>query len=406
MFLAGVFMCLVAAYLLFAGYVKYTYQFWAYQPVFHYHDVYSWIANDRVIAPELPEKNKFCDFTRINTDVIGGAGRTNAADDADDTNHGIAPIIPFLRNHYIRDKDSNYDATYHIVNSGFIGHPHPSFVSRKTIDGAVVGTMTSRPLFAKIKSKRVMVHYVEHLCVHSEHRRGDTATSMIQTHLYNQRHTTPEISVTLFKREGTLLGIVPVVSYIVRTFHLDSGTSGSHRDHRVRRIEPDAKGADFERPFIDLMRLIESADFDVRVIPAAEAIRAQILARAIEVFVLYDESHTVGTAVPPKPIAIYIYRDCETRHFIQTKPIKCAELAASFQGPDTSSTAFLDGFTESRHMIGERFDGIAIEPLSHNGPLMDLARRTMREYSTHPTAYFMYNYTTKPVSPDRAFILT
>jgi len=44
--------------------------FWAVQPVFHYYDLHMWPFNYGIISPRLPTKNKYVNFTNINTLII------------------------------------------------------------------------------------------------------------------------------------------------------------------------------------------------------------------------------------------------------------------------------------------------------------------------------------------------
>lgn len=53
--------------MLFFAFIKLKYPFWAIQPVFHFYDLYYWIINAGIIRPELPSKNKYTNFNKINT---------------------------------------------------------------------------------------------------------------------------------------------------------------------------------------------------------------------------------------------------------------------------------------------------------------------------------------------------
>ena len=48
-------------------FIKIKYKFWAYQPVFHYYDLWYWIYQKGIINNDLPEANKFCNFFNVNT---------------------------------------------------------------------------------------------------------------------------------------------------------------------------------------------------------------------------------------------------------------------------------------------------------------------------------------------------
>ena len=53
---------IIAIIVLFFGYVRIKYKFWAIQPVFHYYDIYYWFNDIGVIDTESPLKNKYNNY--------------------------------------------------------------------------------------------------------------------------------------------------------------------------------------------------------------------------------------------------------------------------------------------------------------------------------------------------------
>ena len=51
-------------------YIRIKFGFWAYQPVFHYHNLFYWIYPIGLINKDLPNINKFCNFYNIHTTRI------------------------------------------------------------------------------------------------------------------------------------------------------------------------------------------------------------------------------------------------------------------------------------------------------------------------------------------------
>jgi hypothetical protein len=49
----------------FAAYVKIKFRFWTLQPVFHFYDFHYYLFPPGIIVHELPEKNKYCNFTNL-----------------------------------------------------------------------------------------------------------------------------------------------------------------------------------------------------------------------------------------------------------------------------------------------------------------------------------------------------
>mgnify|MGYP000176613599 CR=1 FL=1 len=81
-------------------------------------------------------------------------------------------------------------------------------------DKELIGIMTTRPVNITVKNSNTFIaYYVDNLCVHPDYRKHGIAQQMIQTHYYNLRKNNKKIQVCLFKREGELNAIVPLVAY-------------------------------------------------------------------------------------------------------------------------------------------------------------------------------------------------
>ena len=81
--------------------------------------------------------------------------------------------------------------------------------------------MTSRPLHITILASQNIefaAYYVDFLCVDKTRRKQNVAPQLIQTHEYVQSHQSRKISVSLFKREGELTGIVPLTTYATKCY--------------------------------------------------------------------------------------------------------------------------------------------------------------------------------------------
>ena len=81
----------------------------------------------------------------------------------------------------------------------------------------VIAVMTSRPLMCKINDNSIPVGYVDFLCVHKKHRKKGLAQKIIYTHAVNASKYM-EKPIFLFKREGELNFIVPLIAYNSYTF--------------------------------------------------------------------------------------------------------------------------------------------------------------------------------------------
>lgn len=239
----------IVFYLLIVGYIKLTYKFWAYQPVFHVYHLYWWLFPCGIIDYELPKKNKF-----INPFQIQHFQYPDSYNDKNNhkSNHKNNELVPwdqmtsFIKQHYLQNKNHElfYNPSLKEIQTYFKGHSYPSIVSlyyekeglieyknekKDLIErNNIIGCITSRPLYVTFPNessgnnkhhRELTVYYVDFLCVHKQKRKQGIASELIQTHEYYQRrvnhrrNSNNNIHVSLFKREGKLTGIVPLVVF-------------------------------------------------------------------------------------------------------------------------------------------------------------------------------------------------
>ena len=92
-------------------YVKITYKFWAYQPVFHHYNILYWIYPCGIINEDLPKSNKYCNFINIITKQLDEYSKDDLKD-----------ILDLIQNNYHRTKIANYYPTIDNFSSYFTGH--------------------------------------------------------------------------------------------------------------------------------------------------------------------------------------------------------------------------------------------------------------------------------------------
>jgi len=420
---------IISLYLLGMWYVKSTYKFWAYQPVFHYYNLWYWVCRAKIIDKRLPTKNRFCDFEHIETKSPGTVDDTTETTETTDTTE----TTEFISNHYLVDNPAyKYTITPRGFDACFTNHSNDSFISifRQMGGTEIIGTMTTRSLYARINQVRLPVYYVDHLCVHRDHRGKNIATSLIQTHEYNQRHSAKHTSASIFKREGTVLGIVPIVAYMSVSFHIGtvynqrtSVRTNERTNERLRLVafNESTSGSAFERHFTDMMTLINcsSSTFDLFILPHADNIRSQIIAKILFPTIVYNESTS-----PPTPIAIFVFKDIETyNRTTVTEPAtepatdttpssvaqpNCMELNVSYISPGYSTAEIIPQVV--RHISRFRDSGFAniiIERISDNDTVLRAieSNESFVRYAVSPCAYFMYNYIARPCDATKTFVV-
>ena len=215
---AAIFVSLVIASLGVFVYIKLKYPFWNIQPCFHSYDFWRYAYRSPFIIRQEPWITKYCNFDAIKT--------YNYLQINQELQN---QVIDLLRIHYIETDRLLYTICRSIMNAYMNGNSEKSLISVYKIDDTLnlMGAMLSRPIkihfLENIHSITTLSAYFwDTICTH----RNDTShisRKLIQTHEYNQRILTPQIKVSLFKKEIHLCtGIVPLTKYKTITYFLQS----------------------------------------------------------------------------------------------------------------------------------------------------------------------------------------
>jgi hypothetical protein len=279
--------------ILFFGYIRIKYKFWALQPVFHFYDIYYWFVNVGVIRKELPEKNRYTNFKNIKTYPF-----------EDVKERILKESILLIQLNYLRNNDNTFSPKIDNIVPYFRGHNTSTFWSvymepdllidnktGKTIEEEkIIAVITSRPLHVKINNGRkdasFDVFYVDYLCVNKNKRKQNIAPQLIQTHEYNQSHLNKKISVSLFKREEELTGIIPLTVYKTYCFNMRNWTKPLNLLAKITLLTGDKQNMYYFYNFINEIENENMKKFDLVIFPEISNLNELVLTKNIFVKML------------------------------------------------------------------------------------------------------------------------
>jgi hypothetical protein len=349
-----------------------------------------------IINHHLPDKNKYTNFNNIQTFTYNELSKLKQD-----------KFINFVRRNYLRNKDNIYAPTLENVTPYFTGLHDKSFVSfytentllidskkGTTIDETeIIGSMTSRPIHVTINnntsSSSFDAYYVDYLCVDKMHRKKGIAPQIIQTHHYNQSHANKSISVSLFKREDELTGIVPLCVYSTYGFSVDKWTKPPALNPAYIVLEVNAQNSHLLFDFIKLNLDV----FDITIMPDVSNIVELIKTRNIFVNVVMLDD---------KILCAYFFRkSCVSVE----KGMEVLSCFASINSTDPD--IFVQGFKISFWTIADKnkFGFSAVEDISHNRIIIDNLKKKTHALIVSPTAYFFYNFAYRTFNSAKCFIL-
>ena len=390
--------------IIFFIYIRLKYKFWAIQPVFHFYDVYYWFKNVGIINKELPQKNKYTNFINIETIDIEKI-----------SNKQIKQFLFLIQNNYLKNGDNIFHPTANNITPYFTGNNHPCFCSfyyekilledirnNNTInDKKLIGVITSRPLSVWINdsnkkqnikdSNSFDVYYVDYLCVDKMYRKKNIAPQLIQTHEYNQSHQNKKISVSLFKREDVLTGIIPICVYKTYGFNMKNWTTPNPLPVPFAILSADQQNLYYLYNFIK----DTNKKWKLVIIPSISNIIELVKTKNIFIkFILLD--HEIK--------AIYFFRKTCTS---LNKDKKIISLFASVQGEITNEL-FINGFKCGLSAVVKEhiFHYLAVEDISDNNIILNNLKIKTHPEIVSPTAYFFYNFAYETFPSNKILIVS
>ena len=377
------------------AYIRLKFGFWAIQPVFHVYDIRYMIKSPGIIDDALPQKNKYTNFKNIETTTF-----------SDLTTLQGQRFVRFIKSHYLQNKDNVFSPQSENIMPYFTGHNDTSFISFYNQDNLVMdlkkgttvnvqkisGVMTSRPVYIVInngdKNAQFCAYYVDYLCVDKAHRKKGVASQLIQTHHYNQRHLNKNITISLFKREDELTGIVPLCVYSTYGFSVTTWTKPAELSAEYKLVEINAQNFHFLFSFIR----DNSKKFDIVINSEVTNIIELVKTKNIFIYVVIVDDNIV--------CAYFFRKSC-----VQIE--KNMEVLSCFASIcNIDEHIFVQGFKISFWKIASEnyFGFAAIEDISDNHILINAIKEKTMPLIVSPTAYFFYNFGYPTFQSNKVFI--
>ena len=376
-------------WLIYKTFLVINYKFWAYQPVFHKINLIYYLLPNHIINTNLPDVNKFCNFNNILTNDILTL-----------KNKEILEIIKFLTSNFISNKNDKWELTHKDFISNFQGNLHINLLSRYYIDNyfqdkekivsekKLVGIITGRSLNLTIDKKSFPVYYVDNLCVDKNFRKKDIATNLIQTQEFFQRHKNKKISVSLFKREGSIMGIEALTNYKIYQFDLLSLLETYNNNIKIIEIN--------EKNFLKMIDFITKKKelFKIWVFPDISNFNNMIKNNIYKIYVSLDEFDDFEN--------LYIFQNTNVS-FQNKKSIEIINsIITNNNRIENDLYYILQKISKSK-----QYFYINISDLSDNIYLLKILFSKSKKYDYDQNcAYFLYNYKINEIDKKDCFIIT
>ena len=386
MFLLYLIIAIVLLIITFTIIIKIKFKFWSIQPVFHIYNIWYWMYPPGIINNEEPVPNKYTNLE----DIIFVEYNSLSNNDKN-------KFIKFIQQYFLNSTEVKYKPTRENIIPYF-DNTKKSFFSMfyekdYEIDSnnvvetkqKLIAVMTSRLLNVCIRNNDFTTYYVDYLCVHKDKRNKGIAQQIIQTHDYYQR-TKTNIPTSLFKKEGKLHAIVPLVIYRTYGFNIEYWHNKVILHSNIQIITFNKKNINLLTNFIKSIKNI----FDLYISPDINILIDLIDSKNIIIYGLIQNQQI---------LSVYFMRDSST-FYHQRKAIDCF---ASIN--NTNNNLFVNGLSLILKKLKNMYSYLLIENISHNYTIIEHIIKKHTPYLVSPTAYYFYNFAITPIAEKKALII-
>jgi len=424
---------IITIIILIAFYVKYkslTNRFWATQPCFHFFDIYYYFSNPAIIAKDLPQPNKYCDFVDVITYSFQELTETQQTEMVQflqknyDHLHVQSQdqILPFFKG--FLDKNNQPMISFFYDTEHTQENMIPSSDTEKIKKERIIkATMTSRVMSFFAKGAYVgNVYYVDYLCVDKLNRKSGVAPKLIQTHEYNQRHRNKSIQISLFKREGELTFIVPLCAFKTHVYNITSRQlpKWENRKGNQKFVRVTSTNLHVWQHCLQEKLLNENSKFKVVMINDIGNILELLNTENIWIFMVITETPDNEDDVT----AFYVFRLCgnhQSSSFSSSSSSSISSISCigTVNFDDHDKDGFFWGFMNSLKWFQKETQWmLLLEEVSDSNELIYMLNKyvvdnddnddddLIFEYMQGQScAYFFYNYAMTPILPTDAFLM-
>ena len=395
MFIMYVVAFLIVIYLILKATIKIKYHFWSVQPVFHTYDIHHWLFPNRVIEYKLPEINKFVNIIDIKTVDYDSMSETD-----------VDEFCDFIKENYLKYKGTDRRSIVEYFKSS----NHKAYVSiyrePKTVSmlsrGNTGNSIIERPIRSVISARVLHItfgnkqsfptYYIENLCVNVAMRGKGVALKAIQTFHYDLRRRNDKINTYLFRRECVKSAIVPLTVFLCEGYVVDN-IEVLRLPHASMTVVEVTKN--ILNLFVEFMKTCRTF-LECVVLPEVPNIMNLIESDNISIYGILQDG---------KLISVYVFR--QSASINNNGPV--VELVTSLSSCGNLNEIFYIGFTIALHKCSKEWNSknVWIECLGDSCIITKyLKMRELKPYIESESAFFLYNYASYTIVPNKCFIFS
>ncbi len=403
--------------------------FWHTQPVFHIYNLKYWIKPPGFINMTPPPLNKFVNLSKNKLIVVSASASASeavavavaapaseavavaapasasaaavavaapasasAAAAVAAQNNQISQLCKFISDYYIIHESATYKPSEQDIMAYLECTNQPSYFNiYQDSEQELVGVTSARLLNVSLKKQNFGVYYVDNLCVKPGYRRKGIAPEMIQTFYYNVARTNKKVNAYLFKREGQLNAIVPLVYYDTHVFDLANYRGETLLHASMNLIEIGVSQLNIFVAFIKE----QTPNFDCVILPDLSNVLNLLKLGKLKIY---------GILSGGELIAAYVFR-CLELSYADKKAIECIAIIVRPKHNEILIAGFNMCWPKLQTLTQCAI--VFIEETAQSKPVIAaLALNPTAVFSfKSPTAFFLYNYAAYTVKNTKTLLI-
>lgn len=382
-YLQVIFYSIISIVIITYLYIKLKYRFWSAQPVFHIYDFHYWLFSPQYITKSLPDKNKFTNFKNI---VISNVLKLN--------NREKTQVLELLQDHFLKDIHIHFRPEVQNIIPYFMNIGKEACLCSIYYEKGgfnfqnIIGCMLGKPLHVYMDNRYFKTYYVEYLCVHKLHRKKGIAPELIQTHDYFQRRTNQYVVCSLFKREDNLTGIIPLCLYNTYVFNIERWNKEIFIHPNIAVLEINTVNIRVLKDFLNGIK----NKYKCLISTNIENILTLITTNNFIVYCILQDNNVLGC---------FFFRNGCT-YFNENKKV-----VNNFCNINNciNNDVFVYCYGKIIQKLKKRFQIIQIENNSDTQVIINKILASHIPMIVSKSAYYFYNYLTKPVKPHEFYCI-
>ena len=395
---------LIALYIILTGYIRIKMKFWRTQPVFHLYNLKYWFNPPGFINAMPPAVNKFVNLSNnklIQVDA-SGADTSGADTSVSGADTSTTTLCKFISDYYVIHDSATYKPSEQDIMAYLQCTNQPSFfnVYQETAlpfltEQEIIGVTSTRVLNVTLMKKKrpihIPVYYVDNLCVKPGHRNKGIAPEMIQTFYYRMSRLNPKINAYMFKREGQLNAIVPLVCYDTYAYDMTNFVADKLLNASMTLIDIGSSQVNILIAFIKE----QLPKFECIILPDVSSVLNLLKLGKIKIY---------GILFQGQLIAIYVFRILAL-YYADKKAVECITILSTTHDSDILIAGFNMSWLKLNALVHCHI--VLIEETAHSSLVIKALDKNPSSVCTFksPTAFFLYNYATYSVKKTKALLL-